>query len=243
MFEKRREVLGAAGVGYLLSGFLLAVMVGGAVYFSQQDPHRLTRNWEQLLAGRARQAAVLALGGLLLFALALSGLFFFQAMAARAARLRSTSGRLAGILLSGSMAALVLLAVWAGVVAPYAALQYQGATDEMQKHALLVEAAVSAHVVMLGFWCFLALLAAGFYFLGRALRDEGGWTSDVLKLAAALIAVHLPTWLYVARESLLNENYLRWLAVADQVMLWGAIATAVFFCARWLRHLGHTLPG
>ena len=168
--------------------------------------------------------------------------FFFLAVAARAARVHPTSARLAGLLLVAGTLALVAVATWTGVVAPYAAMQYHAASDQMRRHALLIEAHLNEHVVLLGFWCFLGFTAAGLYFLGRALRGERGWTADALKIAAALLALHLPTWLYVAQESLLNDNYVRWLAVVDQLLLWGSLAAAFYFGARWLRHVGRSLP-
>lgn len=242
MFEKRRAVLAAAGVGYLLSGFLVAATAAGVFFVSRQDPHRMARQWEQLLEQRAVNAAILALGGVVLFAVALAAGFFFLAVAARAARVHPTSARMAGLLLAAGTLALVAVATWTGVVAPYAAMQYHAASDQMRRHALLIEAHLNEHVVLLGFWCFLGFTAAGLYFLGRALRGERGWTADALKIAAALLALHLPTWLYVAQESLLNDNYVRWLAVVDQLLLCGSLAAAFYFGARWLRHVGRTLP-
>ncbi len=168
MFERRRAVLAAAGVGYLLSGFLVAATAAGVFFVSRQDPHRMVRQWEQLLEQRAVNAAILALGGVALFAVALTAAFFFLAVAARAARVHPTSARLAGLLLAAGTLALVAVAIWTGVVAPHAAMQYHAASDQMRRHALLIEAHLNEHVVRLGFWCFLGFTAAGLYFLGRA---------------------------------------------------------------------------
>ena len=242
MFERQPAVLSAAGVGYLLSGFLVALTAGSVYFVSRQDPHRLVRQWEQVLLQRSQHMGVGVLGGVLLFLVALAGLFFFLGVAARAARLHPTSGTFGGLFLTAGMMSLAVVAVWAGLVAPYAALQYQSASDEMRKHALLMEAHVSEHVLMLGFWCFLGFSTPGLYFLGRALRGERGWLPDMLKLAAALILWHLPVTLYLARESLLGEHYVRWLAMVDQLLLWGGLALACYFSARWLRMVGRTLP-
>lgn len=242
MFERQRAVLSAAGLGFLLSGFLLALTAGSVVYVAREDPYRLPRDWEQLLTLRVEQMGAVVLAGVLLFAAALAGLIFSLAVAARARRLHPTSGTLGGLLLVAGLLALAAVAVWTGLVAPTAALQYRAATDELHKHALLMEAHVSEHVFLLGLWCFLGLAAPGLYFLGRALRGEEGWLPDALKLAAALILLHLPVTLYLARESLLHKRYVRWLAALDQALLWGGLAAACYLAARWLRRVGRTLP-
>lgn len=242
MFERQRAVLNAAGVGYLLSGFLLALAAGAAYFVSQKDPHRLVQNWEQVLTQRGQYIGVGLLGGLVLFVVALAGLFVSLAVAARAHRSHPTSATLGGLFLTAALLSLGVVAVRTAVVAPYAALQYQAATNEMHKHALLVEAYVGEHVFMLGLWCFLGFAAPGFYFLGRALREEPGWLPDVLKLSAAVILLHLPVTLYLARESLLAGRYRAWLAALDQALLWGSLVLVAYFCARWLRALGRTLP-
>ncbi|MFQ5777376.1 MAG: hypothetical protein ACE5IP_05165 [Terriglobia bacterium] len=242
MFDSQRAVLSAAGLGYLLSGFLVALAGGSAYFVFLRDPHRLVRQWDQWLAQRAQLPGVGVLGGLLLFLVALAGLIFFLAVAARAARLHPTSALLGGLLLTAGLLAVGALAVWRGMVAPYAALQYQWTREPAARAALLVEARMGEHFFQLGLWCFLGFAAPGLYFLGRAVRGERGWLPDVLKLAAALILLHLPVTLYVARESLLHQRYLRWLAVLDQLWLWSGLALAVFFCARWLRTIGRALP-
>lgn len=242
MFERQRAVLGAAGVAYLLCGFLVALAAGSAYYASQKDPHRLVRQWDQVLSQRGQFIGVGLLGGLLLFAVALAGLFAGLAVAARARRLHPTSGTLGGLFLAAGMLSLMVLAVWTGVVSPYAALQYQWTPEAATRQALLMEARLGEHLSLLALWCFLSFVALGLYFLGRALRGEHGWTADMLKLAAALILLHLPVALYLARESLRHEHYIRWLAVLDQLLVWGGLALACHFCARWLRALGHTLP-
>jgi hypothetical protein len=163
-------------------------------------------------------------------------------MAARAARLHPTSATLAGLFLAAGGLVLVAMGVWAGLVSTYAALQYRSATDELHEHALLMEAYLNEHAFALALWCFLVLAALGFYFLGRALRGERGWLPDVLKLVAALILLHLPTTIYLASESLLYDHYVAWLAALDQFSLWGGLALASYFCARWLRAVGRALP-
>lgn len=242
MFERQRAVLHAAGVGYLLSGFLVALAAGSAYFVAYRDPYRLVLDWDQLLTQRAQYIGVGLLGGLVVFVAALSGLVLFLAVAARAQRLHPTSATLGGVFLTAGLLALAVLAVRMAVVVPYTALQYRAATNELHKHALLMEAYAGEHLFMLGFWCFLSFAALGLYFLGRALRGERGWLPDVLKLAAALILLHLPVTLYLARESLLAGHYVRWLAVLDEVLLWGSLALAAYVCARWLRALGRTLP-
>ncbi|MBI4466603.1 MAG: hypothetical protein HY656_04140 [Acidobacteria bacterium] len=242
MFERQRTVLRAAGGGYLLAGFLLALAVGAAAFVARQDPHRLPRDWEAVLAQRVEQTGAAVLAGVLLFAAALAGLILSLAVAARARRLHPTSATLGGLLVAAGLVALAGVAVWTGVVAPYAALQYRAATDELRRHALLMEAHLGEHVAMLGFWCFLGLAAPGLYFLGRALRGERGWAPDSLKLAAALILLHLPVTLYLAQQSLLHQRHVAWLAVLDQLLLWGGLAAACYLAARWLRRVGRTLP-
>ncbi len=242
MFERRPAVLIAAAVGYLLSGFLLALTAGSVYFVTYQDPYRLVRDWERLLTLRGQFIAAGVVAALLLFAAAVAGLLVGLAVAARAARLHPTSAGLGGLLLAAAMLALVAMGVWSGLVSTYAALQYRSATDELHKHALLLEARLSEHAIMLAFWCFLVFAAVGLYFLGRALRGERGWLPDVLKLAAALILLHLPMTIYLASESLVYDRYPRWLAAADQLLLWGGLAAAAYFCARWLRSVGRALP-
>lgn len=241
MFEKRHAVLVAAGLGFLASGMLGILAVASAVGAYHRDPHRLAGHWEELLAEPGHFGAAV-LGGLLLFAASLAGLVFLQALAARAARVHPTSARLAGLLLTAALGALAVVAVWTGGVAPRAALQYQGSTDEAARQALRLEARVAEHLFQLGVGCFLGFAAPGLYFLGRALRGERGWLPDALKISAAIIVLHLPVSLYLARESLLAGRYVRWLAVTDQALLWGALATAAYLAAHWLRAVGRALP-
>lgn len=242
MFERQRAVMNAAGVAYLLSGFLVALMAGSVYFVLTKNPYRLVRDWDRLLLQRGQFIGVGLLAGVLLFAVVLAALLVAVAVAARAARLHPTSATVGGGLLSAGLGSLAVLAVRTGVVSSYAALQYRSVTDEVHKHALLLEAYLSEHAVMLGFWCFLGFAAPGFYLLGRALRGERGWLPDALKLAAALILLHLPVSLYLARESLLEDQYPRGLAALDMFLLWGGLAGACYFCARWLRTVGRMLP-
>ena len=242
MFERRRAVLSAAAVGYLLSGFLLALTAGSVYFVTHENPYRLERDWEKLLTLRAQFVAVGVVAALLLFAIAVAGVLVGLAMATRAARLHPTSAGLGGLFLAAAMLALVAMGVWTGLVSTYAALQYYSVSDELHKHALLLEARLNEHAIMLAFWSFLVLAAIGLYFLGRALRGERGWLPDVLKLAAALILLNLPMTIYLASESLLYNRYPRWLAATDQLLLWGGLAAASYLCARWLRAVGRALP-
>jgi hypothetical protein len=243
MFERRRALLNAAGVGYLLCGVLLSVTIGSVFYVSTRpNPYRAVRDWDRLLSLRADSVGALVLASLLLFAVAVAGLVLGVALAARAARLRPTSAALGGLFFTVAMLGVAVLAVWTGIVSPYAAVQYRATSDELHKHALLMEAYIGEHVIMLALWSFLGFAALGLYCLGRALRGERGWLPDVLRVAAALILLHLPVSLYVARESLLHDNYPRGLAALDQFLLWGGLTLATFFSARWLRAVGRTLP-
>jgi hypothetical protein len=243
MFDHRRSVLTAAGIGYLLCGFLLAVAAGLGYFVSQQDPYQLAHNWEQDIANKAANTPTLALGGIFLFVLAVAALIFFRALAARAKRVHPTSAELAALFLTAATLAVAVVAVWSGTVSPYTALQYQWAQDPTARQALLYQAPLTERVWMLGFWCFFGFGAVGLYFLGRALRGEKGWLPDVFRLSAALLVLHLPIGIYLTRESLLRDHYVRWLAVLDQFMVWGGLAVAVYFGARWLRHLGRSLAG
>ncbi|MFQ5696038.1 MAG: hypothetical protein ACE5HB_08620, partial [Terriglobia bacterium] len=137
----------------------------------------------------------------------------------------------------------VVVALWTGFVAPYTALQYGAAGDDARRQALVQTARLTEPVLLFASWWFLAWAAPGLYFLGRALRGERGWLPDALRLAAAFIVLHVPVTMYVARESLLHERYHAWLAVADQLLLWGSLSAACYLSARWLRALGRTLPG
>lgn len=242
MFERQPAVLSAARTGYLLSGFLAAVTAGSAYFFSQTDPHRLMRQWDQVLTQRGHYGGTAVLAGLVFFLLAVAALFVGLAVAARAYRLHPTSAALGGLFLTAGILPLVAAAVWTAVVSPYAALQYQWTHDAGTRQALLFEARLAGHLTLLAQWCFLSFAAPGLYLLGRALRGERGWLPDVLKLAAALILLHLPVTLYLVRESLLHERYVRWLAVLDQLLLWGGLTTSCYFCARWLRAVGRELP-
>ena len=243
MFERRRAVLNAAGVGYLLCGVLLSVTTG-SVYATaaRPNPYRAVRDWDRLLSLRADFAGAGVLAGLVLFAVAVGGLIVGLALAARAARLRPTSASLGGLFFAVAMVGVAALAIWTGLISTYAAVQYGATSDELHRHALLTEAYLSEHVTLLALWFFLGFAALGLYFLGRAVRGERGWLPDVLRVAAALILLHLPVSMYVARESLLHDNYPRGLAALDQFLLWGGLTLATFFCARWLRTVGRTLP-
>ncbi len=249
MFDRQRTALRAAGVGYLLSGFLLALGLGWAAAVLREDPYRRAQELDRILGLRAGQMGAVVLVGVLVFGAALAGLIFALAVAARARRLHSTSATLGGILLGAGLLAVMATSVWVGLVTPVAALQYQASHDlpdpqagETRRQTLLVEAQLGEHVVLLGHWCFLGLAAPGLYFLGRALRGERGWTPDILKLAAAVIVLHLPVTLYLARESLLGGRWVGWLAALDQLLLWSVLAVACYFAARWLRRVGRALP-
>lgn len=242
MFERKRAVLNAAGVGYLLCGFLVALAAGSTYFVSTRNPYRLVRDWNQLLVQRGQFIGVGVLGGLLLFGVVLMALLLVAAVASRAALLHPTSATLGGAFLAAALGALAVLAVRTGLVTTYAALQYASTTDEMLKHSLLVEAYLGEHTFMLGVWCFFGFAAPGLYLLGRALGGERGWYSDLLQLAAALVLLHLPLTLYLARESLLFDRYPRGLAALDQVLVWSGLALATFACARWLHLLGRKLP-
>ncbi|MBI2955873.1 MAG: hypothetical protein HYY26_01040, partial [Acidobacteria bacterium] len=212
-------------------------------YFaSRHDPHRLARDWEALLEQRAHFLGLGLLGGLLVFAVAVAGLFVALAVAARAGRLHPTSATLGGLFLAAAMMSLAAMGVWTSVVATYAALEFQWLRDAVARQALLIEAQFSEHLLLLGLWCTLAFAALGLYCLGRAVRGERGWLPVALKLAAAFILLHLPVKLYLARESLLFARYVRWLAVTDQLLVWGALALACYFAAAWLRRIGRALP-
>jgi hypothetical protein len=240
MFDKRRPVLAAAGLGFLLSGVLGVLAIASAMGAYYRDPHRLTRRWEEFVTEPAHFGAAV-LGGVLLFGVALAGLVVAQGLTARAARLHPTSSRLAGLCLTVALVALAGVAVWTGAVAPYAALQYQAGGDDVRA-TLRLEALLADHLIQLGLWCFLGFLAPGLYFLARALRGERSPLPDALKLAAALLLLHLPVGLYLARESLVGGRYVRWLAVADAAVVWSALAAAVYLGARWLRGIGRALP-
>lgn len=241
MFDKRRAVLSAAGVGYLLSGFLAILTVASALAAARRDPHRLVGQWQQLVTEPGHSGAGI-LGGLLLFGVTLAGLFFGLALAVRAARLHPTSAALGGLFLIIALVPLAAMAVWTGGVAPYAALQYQWTQDPEIRQALRLEAQWGEHLVQLGLWCFLGFAAPGLFFLGRSLRGERGWLPDALKLSAALILLHLPVSLYLARESLLGGRYVSGLAVLDHLLLWGSLAASCYLAARWLRAVGRVLP-
>lgn len=243
MFERKRAVLNAAGVGYLVAGFLLSLTVGSVYYHSvQPDPFRATRDWDQLLVLRSDFVGAGVLAGLLVFAVSVGGILLSLAVASRAAHVHPTSSSLGGLFLTAGLLAVAALGLWTGLVATYAALQYRATADPIQKQALLMEAHVNQHFILLGFWFFLGFSALGLYFLGRGLRGERGWLPDLLRVASALVLLHLPVTLYLARQSLLHNNYVRWLAVLDQLFLWGGYSIAVLLCARWLRGVGRALP-
>ncbi|MGH9779985.1 MAG: hypothetical protein ACRD5I_16410, partial [Candidatus Acidiferrales bacterium] len=242
LFEHRRAVLNAAGVAYLLSGFLLSLAAGTAWYVSRHDSHRAALDWVSVLAQRAAHSGLQMLGGLLLLAVALCGLYVALTATARARRLDPGAGALAALFLSASMLSLATMAVWTGVVETYLALQFESTQDALRRQALLVQSQVGEKLLMLGLWCLLAFAALGLYFLGRALRGERGWLPVALKLAAVLILLHLPMSLYVWRASLVEGRHLAWLAALDRLLTWGGLAAACYFCGHWLRRLGRTLP-
>lgn len=242
MFERRRAVLNAAGVSYLLSGFLLSLAAGTAWYVSRHDPYRLRVDWETVLAQRAGHSGLQVLGGLLLFAAALAGLYVALAAASRARQLHPTSGAFAAVFLMAAMLSLAAIAIWSGVVETYHALQFQAAHDPVRQQVLLIESQMGERLLMLWLWCLLGFLAPGLYCLGRALRGERGWLPVALKLAAVFILLHLPLSLYLWQSSLLEGRYLGWLAAVDRLLVWGGLSVACYLCGHWLRRLGRALP-
>jgi hypothetical protein len=248
MFEKRRAVLRAAALGYMLTGFMFVLGLVAAWAAYRRDPHRLAGLWEQWVTQPGNYGAGI-LGGLLVFGVALAGLVFVLGLGSRAARLHPTSAGLGAVLLVLGLGSLAVTAVWLGVVTPLAALQYQTARDPMARQALLYEARLAEHLLRLGLWSFYGFAAPGLFFLGRALRGERGaggglgWLPDSLQLAGAMIALHLPVTLYLMRESFLAGRYVRWLAVTDHLLLWGTLAVACFLASRWLHRVGFALPG
>ena len=242
LFENRRAVLNAAGVSYLLSGFLLSLAAGTAWYVSRHDPHRTAFDWSPVLTQRAAYSGLQMLGGLLLLAVALCGLYVALTATGRARRLDPGSGTLAALFLSASMLSLATMAVWTGVVETYVALQFEATQDAARREALLLQSQVGEKLLMLGLWCLLAFAALGLYFLGRALRGERGWLPVALKLAAVFILLHLPMSLYVWRASLVEGRHVAWLAALDRLLTWGGLAVACYFCGHWLRRVGRALP-
>jgi hypothetical protein len=242
LFESRRTVLNAAGVSYLLSGFLVSLAAGTAWYVARHDPHRTPFDWAPVLSQRAAYSGLQTLGGLVLLAVAVGGLYVALTATARARRLDPGAGTLSALFLSGAMLALIALAVWTGVVETYLALQYEWTEEEARRQMLLLQSQVGEKLLMLGLWCLLAFVGLGLYFLGRALRGEGGWLPVTLKLAAVFILLHLPMSLYVWRASLLEGRHVGWLAAFDRLLVWGGLAAACYACGNWLRRVGRALP-
>ncbi len=242
MFENRRAVLNAAGVAYLLSGFLLSLAAGTAWYVSRHDPHRTPFDWATLLAQRAAHTGLPMLGGLVLLAVALCGLYVALTATARARQLDPGASALSALFLCAAMLSLMVMAVWTGVIETYLALQFEWTQDPARRQALLLQTQVGERLLMLGLWCLLAFAALGLYFLGRALRGERGWLPVVLKLAAVFVLLHLPMSLYVWRASLAEGRHVAWLAALDRLLVWGGLAVAAYFCGNWLRRVGRALP-
>ena len=242
MFESRRALLNAAGVSYLLSGFLLSLAAGTAWYVSRHDVYRLRVDWETVLAQRAGQSGLHVLGGLLLFAAAVAGIYVSLAAASRARQLHPTSGAFAAVFLMAAMLSLAAIAIWSGVVETYHGLQFQAANDAVLRQAMLIQSQMGERLLMLWLWWLLAFLALGLYCLGRAVRGERGWLPVTLKLAAVFILLHLPMSLYLWQASLLEGRYLGWLAAIDRLLVWGGLAVACYLCGNWLRRLGRALP-
>ncbi|MFQ5926184.1 MAG: hypothetical protein ACE5MH_01985 [Terriglobia bacterium] len=242
MFERARPVAVAMALGYVLAGFLVALAVGMAYGRWNKDPFQQVPNWEQVLEQHARQAATFAFAYLLIFGLAVVALFFWLGVAGRARRGRHpTSATLGALFTSASLLALAGAAIWNGIVAPYAALLYGWTRDETFQQALFGQFITADFVFKFGVWCLILFGAVGLYFLGRALRRERGWLPDVLKLAAALALLHVPMTLYLARESLRNNHYVRWVAVVNELLLWGGLAAATYFAAAYLRREARNL--
>ncbi len=242
MFDQRRAVLNAAGVSYLLSGFLLSLAGGTAWYVLRHDPYRLQVDWETVLVQRAGYSGIQLLGGLLLFAAAVAGIYVSLAATSRARQLHPTSGAFAAVFLIVAMVSVAAIAVWSGVVETYHALQFQATHDAVRRQALLIESQMGERLLMLWLWCLLGFLALGLYCLGRALRGERGWLPVALKLAAVFILLHLPLSLYLWQSSLLEGRYLGWLAALDRLLVWGGLAVATYLCGNWLRRIGRALP-
>lgn len=242
MFERARPVVVVMALGYMLAGFLAALAVGAAYAAWYQDPFQQLPNWERVLGQHAHQAAALALVHLLVFALTIVALVFWLGVVGRAQRGKHpTSATLGALFVSAGLLAVAGAAIWNGIVAPYAALLHRWTPDAAFKQALFAQVVTGTFVYIFSVWCLILFGAVGLYFLGRALRGVGGWLPDVLKLAAALAVLHLPLTLYLARESLLNNRYVRWLGVVSELLLWGGLAAATFFAARYLRREARTL--
>ncbi|MFQ5817499.1 MAG: hypothetical protein ACE5H2_06025 [Terriglobia bacterium] len=242
MFERERPVAVAMALGYVLAGFLAAVAVGVAYWRLREDPFQQTPNWERILEQHAQQAATFAFVYLLIFGLVVVAVFFWLGVAGRARRGRHpTSATLGALFVSVGLFAVGGAAIWNGIVAPYAALLYSWTPDEAFQQALFGQIITARFVFHFSVWCLVVFGAVGLYFLGRALRAVDGWLPDVLKLAAALAVLHVPLTLYLARESLLNKHYVRWLAVVNELLLWGGLAAATYFAAGYLRREARNL--
>lgn len=235
MFERVRPVVMAAAIGYALAGFLVAVAGGMAYGVWRADPFQQVPEWKQVLEQHANQAAAMALVHLLLFALLVVALFFWLGVAGRARYAHPTSATLAGLFLSVALLTLAGAAVWNGIVSPYVALLHGWSEDAGFKQALFNLIVNATFIYIFAVWCLVLFGAVGLYFLGRAVRGVGGWLPDALRLAAAFAVLHVPVTLYLARESLARNHYVRWLAVVNELTLWGALAVATYFSARWLR--------
>ncbi len=241
MFERARPVALAAATGYVLAGFLAAMALGMAYGVWRTDPFQQVPKWEQVLAQHATQAGALAFVHLLLFALVVIALFFWLGAAARARYAHPTSATLGGLFLSVGLLTLAGAAIWNGIVSPYVALLHGWTQDAEFKQALFNQMVAATFIFIFAVWCLVLFGAVGLYFLGRALRRVAGWLPDTLRLAAAFALLHVPVTLYLARESLARGHYVRWLAVVNELTLWGALAVATYFCARWLRSEARSL--
>jgi len=241
MFERARPVATAAALGYVLAGFGGAMTAGLTGWVWTQDPFQQVPNWERVLAQQANRSAGIAVAFLLIFLLAIVTLFFWLSVAARAQRGKHpTSATLGGLFLTVGLLAVAAASIWNGIVGPYAALLHEWTPDAAYKQALFAQLVAATFVFAFGVWCFILFGAVGLYFLGRALREAGGsprtgWLPDVLRLVAALALLHVPVTIYLARESLLNNHYIRSLAALNELLLWGGLSTATYFAARYLR--------
>lgn len=239
MFERARTVALACAAGYVLAGFGVALAVGRAWWVWRQDPFQQIPSWERLLAQHANQSAALAFVHLLIFGLALVALFFWLGVAGRARKgPHPTSATLGGVSFTLALAAVAAASIWKGIVGPQAALLHRWTTDPVFQQALFAQIVTANLAFTFALWCFVLFGAVGLYCLGRSLRGmspKGSWLPDVLRLAAACAAARVPLTLYLMRESLLDNNYIRWLSVASELLLWGGMTAATYLAANYLR--------
>lgn len=242
MFERGRPVALAAALGYVLAGFTAALAVGLGWWAWRQDPFQQTPNWSRVVQQHANQSVGIAVAFLLVFALAVVALFFWLGVMGRARRGKHpTSATLGGIFLSAGLLAVAAAAVWNGIVTPYVALLHRWTPDAAYRQALFAQVITGTFLRIFSVWCFVLFGSLGLYSLGRALREVRGWLPDALRLAAAFGVLSVPVTLYLAQESLLKNHYVRWLAVAKELLFWGWLAVATYLAARWLWREARTL--